>query len=321
MMKKLVILLLALTSCSLFKSNENYPDIPGKLVFSAKDDGGTSQIFTMNANGPDLRKLTNFGPEGGAGNPSWSPDGTQIVFENYTGATTLGPYLYVMDADGNNMRPLKKRQSESVRALIGSAPAWSPDGTKIAYQVCTNCELGGSDYEIMVVEVAGEDYDPDQTYAITDHPASDTHPTWSPDGQQIAFVSNREYLKEGGTDIYLTEFEHENIIRVTTTGSAGRQLWSAIGQKLIYWSENNLYKLNLADKQPQLISFNADKETGFRPLALIRNEERILLHVFNYQNPNREESLQVFNSSEKELIPIYSNERFNGADWFIPNEN
>lgn len=317
----IIALLILLVSCGVTGNENSRPDIPGKIVFSAKDDEGTSQIFAMNANGSDLQQLTNFDPEGGAGNPSWSPDGNRIVFENYSGATTLGPYLYIMDSDGSNMRPLKKRPTESLTALVGSAPVWSPDGTKIAYQVCTNCELGGSDYEIVVVEVDGKAYDSDQVHTVTDHPASDTHPTWSPDGQWIAFVSNRDYPKEGGTDLYLLDIKNNNITRLTKTGNAGRQLWYSSGQKLIYWSENNLFKLNLADMQPQLIPFDVEKGTGFRPLGMGTGQEKILLHVFNYENPRDEQSLQMLDLSDKKLIPIYFNKGFNSADWFISATN
>lgn len=64
-------------------------------------------------------------------------------------------------------------------------PAWSPDGTKLAYTSDQDGNLN-----IYVIDVR------DGTqHRLTDHPASDISPTWSPDGHQIAFASDRD-----GTD-------------------------------------------------------------------------------------------------------------------------
>jgi hypothetical protein len=52
--------LLLLTSCGLLNSKDETPDIPGKIVFSAKDEAGTNQIYTMKANGTEVRQLTDW---------------------------------------------------------------------------------------------------------------------------------------------------------------------------------------------------------------------------------------------------------------------
>lgn len=60
------------------------------------------------------------------GGPDWSPDGTKIAFTAVSYSTGGGrgaPYIYVMDANGDN----------PVRLTRGDWPAWSPDGTKIAF--------------------------------------------------------------------------------------------------------------------------------------------------------------------------------------------
>jgi WD40-like Beta Propeller Repeat len=56
------------------------------------------------------------------------------------------------------------------------APAWSPDGSRIAYQ---------GDGDIFVIDTAGF------TTNITHSAAQETAPAWSPDGRRIAFVSDR----------------------------------------------------------------------------------------------------------------------------------
>src|SRR5262245_42932942 len=75
--------------------------------------------------------------------PVWSPDGSQILF-----VSTRSRFrnLYVMDADGRNVRRLTNDQY-----WYNDMPAWSPDGTQIAYQT----EVGG-DWDIFVMDADGE---------------------------------------------------------------------------------------------------------------------------------------------------------------------
>jgi Tol biopolymer transport system component len=74
--------------------------------------------------------------------------------------------------------------------------AWSPDGTRIAFVSDRN---GNAD--IFVVDVTGalESGEIPEGFPITENPAEDFFPSWSPDGTKIAFLSNRD----GDFEIYL----------------------------------------------------------------------------------------------------------------------
>ena len=234
----LLLISVYLGGCSLLGTNGHKSVIPGKIVFSTTDKNGTYQIFTMNADGSNRKQLTHFPSDGGAGEPAWSPDGKQIVFANYTGATTLGSYLYVMNADGSNMQPLKKLQNKSPKYLIGSDPTWSPDGTKIAYEVCLDCEAFGGNYEIMTVEIAGEEYDSTQVRQLTHNMASDESPTWSPDGKKIVFSSDRDYYTADTLrwrkDLYMVNADSTDLQRLTRTGNATLPKWCPDGSRIAY---------------------------------------------------------------------------------------
>ena len=79
--------------------------------------GECQQVFVMNADGSQLQPLTALPDCGSA--PSWSPNGSQIVF---TQTTLEGNDLHIIDVDGTNQRPLTALGAAS---HFGGT-AWSP---------------------------------------------------------------------------------------------------------------------------------------------------------------------------------------------------
>lgn len=162
------ILLLLLTACGLFGSSEdNHSELSGKIVFAAQDENGNSQIYRINADGSGLRQLTHLEDGHEAYEPSWSPDGNKIVFSTSLRASSNGLSLYLMDADGSNMRPLHERGNSHI-PTPGSFPTWSPDGTKIAWHQCVNCQLG-TNYELVTYDITT-----DSVIQLTENRTSET---------------------------------------------------------------------------------------------------------------------------------------------------
>jgi Tol biopolymer transport system component len=126
-------------------------------------------IYTMDTDGSNLIKLTR------GNNPSWSPDGTRIVFSfglgRFRGDVTD---IFVIDVNGANRVNLTKGRHKN-----NSVPAWSPNGTKIAFR--SNRD---ENFDIYVMNADGKN-----SKNLTLHLDSDTWPTWSPDGRKIAFES------------------------------------------------------------------------------------------------------------------------------------
>jgi Tol biopolymer transport system component len=143
-----------------------------KIVYrdSTRGINQNDEIYVMQADGSEKTNLTND-PADDWG-PAWSPDGAQIAFSS-TRANGSLPQLFVMDANGNNVRQLTERE--------GEYPSWSPDGSQIVFM--SQEPAGGSNYEIYVMNSDGSGL-----VRLTNSPGSDGWPVWSPDGAKIAFT-------------------------------------------------------------------------------------------------------------------------------------
>jgi Tol biopolymer transport system component len=94
-----------------------------KILFSKRSWAiNNFDLYTMNANGSGLVRLTTVG---GVGTYNWSPDGTKIVFtSNFEGNTEV----YVMNANGSNQINLSNSEGADY------APIWSADGLRIIFR-------------------------------------------------------------------------------------------------------------------------------------------------------------------------------------------
>jgi len=114
--------------------------------------------------------------------------------------------IYTMNPDGNDI----------VYLTSGTGPAWSPDGTKIAFATDRD---GNSEIYSMNGDGTGQ-------LRLTSNPAGDVAPSWSPDGQKIVFQTNRD----GNNELYVMNADGTGQTRIThTPGSELAPKWSPGG--------------------------------------------------------------------------------------------
>ena len=159
----------------------------GKWLAFASYRLQNGEIYLMNLETRALRQLTHT-EEFDEYMPTFSPDGKTLAFvaERTKGMMMLPPIqasgsvpstakIYLMEVDGRHQRPLVEMQG------MQSAPAFSPDGKKIAFESNENSD----ELEIYVVNTDGTG-----KVQLTDNEVDDGHPAWAPNGNQIAFISS-----------------------------------------------------------------------------------------------------------------------------------
>ena len=171
-----------------------------RLAFSSNRDGN-SEIYVMDRDGSNLRRITNHPSIDST--PTWSPTGAQIAFTSERGGS---PGIYVVGIDGLGLRRISS-DTYADRATWSPAPL-----NEIAYAART-----GPGYDIKVLNIASG-----QTRQITFGEGSNESPAWAPNGRHMAFTSTRV----GRTQVFTVDLDGKNVRQMTRDGNNFYPNWS-----------------------------------------------------------------------------------------------
>jgi TolB protein len=228
----------------------------GKKIAFVSDRAGNDEIYVMKADGTGVTRLTTNAASDEA--PAWSPNGARIAFQtNRDGHFEI----YVMNANGSGVTRLTRNLPHvcifgAPCPSLEKAPAWSPDGTRIAFLHKYN-PISGGIFSVDIMNADGLDvtmgasvlhatkvaWSPGRTkiafdsdhlgdyeidlmnvsnFAVTqltNNTKSDVWPGWSPDGSKIAFESDR-----AGTDeIYAMNANGTGVTRLTNNSAVDEE--------------------------------------------------------------------------------------------------
>jgi Tol biopolymer transport system component/DNA-binding winged helix-turn-helix (wHTH) protein len=187
-----------------------------------------------------LQRLTvSFASES---NPSLSSRGRLIFMSDRDG----DPEIYSADADGNQPQRLTTHPG------VDDYPAWSPDGTHIAFA----SDRGGDGLQIHIMRADGSGLR--RVTALRD---SCIEPRWSPDGRRLAFQRND--APEIGQDIYTVAIDGTDLTRITNRRAPDvSPAWSPDGRRIAFASRDDsgsdfdLYVVDVTGGKPRRLTFD-----------------------------------------------------------------
>lgn len=225
-------------------------------------------LFIADADGKNERAL--LSTAGLEYSPSYSADGQWIIF---TGDRNGQADLYRVHPDGTGLEQLTNDPAFDDQATL------SPDGKTLAF---VSSRQGGT-ANIWLMDLRSK-----KMTNLTASQSGNFRPAWSPDGQWIAFSSDRDAPPEfipgrweqmQATGIYLIARNGKGLRRLTgKEGRAGSPAWSKDGQRVIFYEGKKVRESIAAGVRPQVEIASIEVATGVRTVHAVSTETKLSPH-------------------------------------------
>lgn len=213
--------------------------------------------------------------------------------------------VYVMNDYGGNLRRL------TTDLIYKIDPVWSPDGSQIVYAI-ELIQAGGKEWEPQqTVELFRMQADGSRQRQITDFKHLAVHPTWSPDGRSIAFVSSHT----GNFEIHIMDLASGDISQLTNSlaesgGYASFSDWSPDGKKIVYslalpGAGRHIYIIDINGRNPRPLVKDKQQELG-----LIHYNTGAKWHPDNQRILYRTAKLRVEHKGDLQIIKLADTWKF-----------
>lgn len=195
--------------------------VPGiartRIIYVSQDKAGRRDLFMMDYDGFGPRRVTSDPILRTTTTPNWSPDRRSVV---YTTWRRNNQEIVWLELGKGNRRILVPPEE-----TLNMTPAVSPDGRLLAYASARDSATKShSDIFVMNLKT-------DMKKQLTDHAKADLSPTWSPNGRELAFTSDRQ----GGLQIYIMRADGKKVRRLTFDGRYNAAPdWSPLGDWIAY---------------------------------------------------------------------------------------
>lgn len=204
-----------------------------ELVIVARRGTGAQALYRISGSNTAIApvRLTEDTLPGADSQPSYSADGLKIVYVSNKNSDHWR--IWTVNRDGTGAAPLP---TDPTGGLDAQWPVFSPDGTKIAFQL----QIAGVGVDTQIVTINA-----DGTGAVAlnaNNNFRDEAPAWSPDGTRIAFHSDRS----GDFDIYtMSAVDGSGIVDLTSDSrSEGFPVWQPIVNRIAFIRDRELWTMN-----------------------------------------------------------------------------
>lgn len=241
----------------------------GKHIAFTSDQGGGDNIWVMDVDGANQTAITNETFRL-INSPAWSPDGDYIVArKHFTGSRSLGAgEVWMYHKTGGDGMMLTKRPNQ--QKDLGE-PAFSTDGRYVYFsQDATPGKTFhySKDSEKGIYKIKRLDRETGEIEVILSGRGGAIRPTPSPDGKKLAYISRVDFqstlfiydLETGSKTPVYDKLDRDMQETWAIHGVYPTMAWTPDNEEIIFWAGGKINKLNLEDKEAEVIEFKVTAE-------------------------------------------------------------